>query len=98
MATEVGNNTVLIVDDQPDIRELLRYSLQMKGFKVAEATNGREAVELAPQVHPGLILMDLSMQVLDGFEATRRIHSQPQLNSTPIVSYSLFFSSYNHTI
>ncbi len=74
MSTEVGNNTVLVVDDQPDIRELLRHSLQMKGYKVAEAANGREAVELAPRLRPGLILMDLSMPVLDGFEATRRIH------------------------
>ena len=95
MSTEVANNTVLVVDDQPDIRELLRYSLQMKGYEVAEAANGREAVELAPQLRPGLILMDLCMPVLDGFEATRRIHSQPAMKATPIVAVSAFCDSYN---
>jgi len=95
MSTEVGNNTVLVVDDQPDIRELLRYSLQMKGFEVAEATNGWEAVEREQQLRPGLILMDLSMPVLDGFEATRRKHTKPALKATPIVAVSAFCDSYN---
>jgi CheY-like chemotaxis protein len=95
MAGKISNNTVLIVDDQPDIRELLRYSLQSRGLNVAEAVNGREAVELASQVHPGLILMDLSMPVLDGFEATRRISSQPAMKGIPIVAVSAFCDSHN---
>ena len=95
MAGKVSNNTVLIVDDQPDIRELLRYSLQSRGLNVAEAVNGLEAVELASQVHPGLILMDLSMPVLDGFEATRQITSQPAMKGIPIVAVSAFCDSHN---
>jgi CheY-like chemotaxis protein len=95
MAGKTSNNTVLIVDDQPDIRELLRYSLQSRGLNVAEAVNGREAVELASQVHPGLILMDLSMPVLDGFEATRQISSQPAMKGIPIVAVSAFCDSHN---
>jgi len=95
MAGKMSNNTVLIVDDQPDIRELLRYSLQSRGLNVAEAVNGREAVELASQVHPGLILMDLSMPVLDGFEATRQISSQPAMKGIPIVAVSAFCDSHN---
>jgi CheY-like chemotaxis protein len=95
MAGKISNNTVLIVDDQPDIRELLRYSLQSRGLNVAEAVNGLEAVELASQVHPGLILMDLSMPVLDGFEATRRISSQPAMKGIPIVAVSAFCDSHN---
>ena len=95
MAGKVSNNTVLIVDDQPDIRELLRYSLQSRGLNVAEAVNGLEAVELASQVHPGLILMDLSMPVLDGFEATRQISSQPAMKGIPIVAVSAFCDSHN---
>jgi CheY-like chemotaxis protein len=95
MAGKISNNTVLIVDDQPDIRELLRYSLQSRGLNVAEAVNGREAVELASQVHPGLILMDLSMPVLDGFEATRQISSQPAMKGIPIVAVSAFCDSHN---
>jgi len=95
MAGKISNNTVLIVDDQPDIRELLRYSLQSRGLNVAEAVNGREAVELASQVQPGLILMDLSMPVLDGFEATRQISSQPAMKGIPIVAVSAFCDSHN---
>ena len=95
MAGKGSNNTVLIVDDQPDIRELLRYSLQSRGLNVAEAVNGREAIELASQVHPSLILMDLSMPVLDGFEATRQISSQPAMKGIPIVAVSAFCDSHN---
>ncbi|HEV2801278.1 MAG TPA: response regulator [Pyrinomonadaceae bacterium] len=85
-----GNRTVLVVDDSGDIRELMRMMLQMKNCLVVEATNGQEAVDLAPQVHPGLILMDLSMPVLDGYEATRRIKAQDQTQNIPIVAVSAF--------
>ena len=84
------NRTVLVVDDSGDIRELMRMMLQMKNCLVVEAVNGQEAVELAPQVHPGLILMDLSMPVLDGYEATRRIKAQDKTQNIPIVAVSAF--------
>ena len=81
---------VLVVDDHKDIRELLRLSLQMRGCRVVEAANGEEAVAMANQVHPDLILMDLSMPVLDGYEATRRIKARPDLSGTPVVAVSAF--------
>jgi len=84
------NRTVLVVDDSGDIRELIRMMLQMKNCLVVEAVNGQEAVELAPQVHPGLILMDLSMPVLDGYEATRQIKAQDKTQNIPIVAVSAF--------
>ena len=84
------NRTVLVVDDSGDIRELMRMMLQMKNCLVVEAVNGQEAVELAPQVHPGLILMDLSMPVLDGYEATRQIKAQDKTQNIPIVAVSAF--------
>ena len=87
---QLGNRIVLVVDDSGDIRELMKMMLQMKNCSVVEATNGQEAVELAPQVHPGLILMDLSMPVLDGYEATRRIKAQDQTQNIPIVAVSAF--------
>jgi len=90
MTSEVVGRTVLVVDDHADIRELIRFHLQMKGCQVVEAADGGEAVELAARIHPDLILMDLSMPVLDGYEATRRIRSQPQLEDVPVVAVSAY--------
>ncbi|HEX8456580.1 MAG TPA: response regulator [Pyrinomonadaceae bacterium] len=84
------NRIVLVVDDSGDIRELMKMMLQMKNCSVVEARNGQEAVELAPRVHPRLILMDLSMPVLDGYEATRQIKAQDQTQNIPIVAVSAF--------
>src|SRR4028119_1792765 len=84
------NRTVLVVDDSGDIRELIRMMLQMKDCLVVEAVNGREAVDLAPQVRPDLILMDLSMPVLDGYEATRLIKAELKTQNIPIVAVSAF--------
>lgn len=95
MAEHGAKRTVLVVDDHDDIRELIRMSFQRKGCQVVEAVNGKEAVELAPQVHPSLILMDLSMPVLDGFEATRQIHALPELQDIPIVAVSAFCDVHN---
>ena len=83
---KTDGRTVLVVDDHDDIRQLMRMSLQMNGCSVVEAVNGKEAVELASQVSPGLILMDLSMPVLDGYEATRQIKANPELRHIPIVA------------
>jgi CheY-like chemotaxis protein len=79
---------ILVVDDDADIRELIGMMLKMKGCRVVEAADGRQAVELAPQVNPALILMDLSMPVLDGYEATRWLKAQPELSGIPVVAIS----------
>jgi CheY-like chemotaxis protein len=84
----VHSGTVMVVDDADDIRELICMQLRRKGYKVVEATNGEQAVEVATQSHPGLILMDLSMPVMDGYEATRRIRSLPGLGGVTIVAIS----------
>jgi CheY-like chemotaxis protein len=82
--------TVLVVDDAPDIRELLGILLSMNGCRVVEAENGQRAVDLAPHVRPDLILMDLSMPVLDGYEATRRLKARPESSGIPVVAVSAF--------
>ena len=82
------SGTVMVVDDADDIRELICMQLRRKGYKVVEATNGAQAVEVATQSNPGLILMDLSMPVMDGYEATRRIKSLPGLGGVKIVAIS----------
>ena len=89
MALVTGDtHTVLVADDSADIRSVLRLMLEMQGCCVVEAENGLEAVELAAALCPDLILMDLSMPVLDGYEATRRIREQPRLNNIPVVAVS----------
>lgn len=90
LTSSEGRQTVLVVDDAPDIRELLRLMLELRGCQVVEAEDGQRAVELAPEVRPALVLMDLSMPVLDGYEATRRIHDQPQLREVPVIAVSAF--------
>jgi len=80
--------TVLVVEDTEDNRQMLRRLLELSGFKVVEALNGREAVEIARQARPQIILMDLSLPFVDGLAATRQIRSIPEMRSIPIVAVS----------
>ena len=80
--------TVLLVEDTEDNRQMMHRLLEMSGFNVVEATNGKEAVEVASKVHPQIILMDLSLPIIDGLAATRQIRNQPELNTVPIVAVS----------
>lgn len=80
--------TVMVVEDFEDNRFMMRRLLEMSGYRVLEAVNGEEAVELAHRERPGLILMDLSLPHLDGLAATRRIRQHPDLREVPIVAVS----------
>jgi two-component system cell cycle response regulator DivK len=80
--------TVMVVEDFEDNRFMMRRLLEMSGYEVLEAVNGEEAVEMARRENPGLILMDLSLPLLDGLAATRRIRQQPALRHVPIVAVS----------
>jgi two-component system cell cycle response regulator DivK len=82
------NQTVLVVEDFEDNRFMMRRLLEMSGYRVLEAINGEEAVEMAERERPGLILMDLSLPLLDGLAATRRIRQHEALRSVPIVAVS----------
>jgi len=86
--SEPAAATVLLVEDTEDNRQMMHRLLEMSGFNVVEATNGKEAVEVAFQVHPQIILMDLSLPIIDGLAATRQIRNQPDLNKVPIVAVS----------
>ncbi len=79
---------ILVVEDFEDNRFMMRRLLEMCGYRVTEATNGREAIEKAERERPDLILMDLSLPVIDGLEATRRIRQHPALQHIPIVAVS----------
>lgn len=79
---------ILVIDDFGDVRAMLRTYLEGHGYRVLEATNGREGIELAARMKPDLILMDLHMPVVNGIEATRQIHRTESLSSVPIVLIS----------
>jgi CheY-like chemotaxis protein len=77
---------VLVVDDYPDAREMYAEYLQFSGFDVIEAGNGKEALERAADSAPDIILMDLSLPVMDGWEATRRLKADKATADIPIVA------------
>jgi two-component system cell cycle response regulator DivK len=77
---------ILVVDDYQDAREMYAEYLQFSGFRVAEARNGNEAVEQAFALKPDLILMDLSLPGMDGWEATRRLKADDSTRHIPIVA------------
>ena len=77
---------VLLVDDYPDAREMYTEYLEFSGFEVIEAANGMEAVQRAIDAAPDIILMDLSLPVMDGWEATRRLKADARTASIPVVA------------
>lgn len=79
---------VLLVEDTEDNRFMMRRLLEMSSFEVVEAVNGEEAVRMAGDEQPDIILMDLSLPVVDGLGATRRIRALPALTGVPIIAVS----------
>lgn len=87
MAEPAGKRQrVLVVDDYPDARDLYRSYLELCGFDVVEAVNGVEALQRALDAAPDVILMDLSLPIMDGWEATRRLKQDPRTADIPIVA------------
>jgi CheY-like chemotaxis protein len=80
--------TVLVVDDVPENRALLRDLLQQIDFDVLEADNGEAGVDVAKRARPDLILMDSVMPVMDGLEATRRLREMEEFRGVPIIAVS----------
>lgn len=77
---------ILLVDDNAENRRFLSRRLQRRGFEVLEAVDGAAAVDMARAEKPDLILMDMNMPTLDGWEATRRIKADPGSASVPVVA------------
>ena len=77
---------VLLVDDYPDAREMYSEYLKFSGFDVIEAANGVEALQRAIDTSPDIILMDLSLPVMDGWEATRRLKADRRTARIPVVA------------
>ena len=81
---------ILVVEDQDDLRGVLRDLLTGSGYEVAEAANGRDGVAKAKSERPDLILMDIQLPILDGYETTRQIRTDPNLKATPIIAVSSY--------
>lgn len=76
---------ILVVDDEQDILELIRHTLNKEGYEVHVAANGQQAVEKAKKIKPSLILMDVMMPVMDGMEACRQLKEDPETSTLPII-------------
>ena len=79
---------ILVVDDNSECRKLLVWTLEQDGFQTISATCGLEAVELAIELQPSLVLMDLRMPGMNGFEATRAIHAHRRGRKIPVIAVS----------
>ncbi len=86
MAEIEPRRRVLLVDDYADTREMYSEYLKFSGFDVVEAANGMEALERAIETLPDIILMDLSLPVMDGWEATRRLKADARTAGIPVVA------------
>ena len=86
METRSKQPLVLVVEDYQDAREMYAAYLSFSGYRVAEATNGYEAIEQAKELMPDIILMDLALPRMDGWEATRRLKSDDKTRRIPIVA------------
>ena len=81
---------ILVVEDQEDNRQILRDLLTNGGYDMIEAENGQDAITAAEANLPDLILMDIQLPVLDGYEATRRIRANPDLKAIPIIAVTSY--------
>jgi CheY-like chemotaxis protein len=86
MKKQVERPQVLLVDDYADAREMYTEYLEFSGFDVVQAANGIEALERAVESSPDIILMDLSLPVMDGWEATRRLKADHRTADIPVVA------------
>ena len=81
---------VLVVEDTEDNRQIIRDLLTSAGYEMIEAVNGEQGVAMAAEHRPDLILMDIQLPVLDGYEATRRIKTNPALRHIPIIAVTSY--------
>ncbi len=77
--------TILVADDEEDLRELVTYRLSRSGYNVIGAEDGQEAFELAAERTPDLMVLDVMMPKLDGYELTRRLRAEAALRSIPVI-------------
>jgi two-component system cell cycle response regulator DivK len=77
---------ILVVEDQEDNRQILRDLLASSGYEMVEAEDGEQALDAVAKHRPDLILMDIQLPIMDGYEATRRIKAKPENKAIPIIA------------
>jgi two-component system cell cycle response regulator DivK len=85
---QVVAKSIVVADDDPDILSIVSMSLEAQGYVVHKAANGREAIDLAREHHPDLILMDMMMPLVSGYEATSELKADPGTKDIPVVGLS----------
>jgi DNA-binding response OmpR family regulator len=80
----IDGRSILIVDDEPDIREFVSYNLTKHGYTVYKACNGLEALEIALKIKPALIMLDIMMPEMNGFEASKKMREHKLLDNSRI--------------
>jgi CheY-like chemotaxis protein len=86
----MANKRILIIEDDANIRDVLRLALQFEGYEVVSAKNGKEGVELLASTNPGLILLDLMMPVMNGWEFVDYLKNENLFNKYPVVVVSAY--------
>lgn len=79
---------IVIAEDEPDIRELIAFTLRFAGHEVVTGSNGEEGYELAKREHPDLVMLDVRMPKMTGYEACKRIKAEPDISNTPVIFLS----------
>jgi len=87
---------ILCVDDEPDILEILKYNLSNEGYNVSTAADGKSAIEIAYNISPNLIIMDVMMPNMDGIEACEKLRSDEKFNDTIIMFLTARGEDYSH--
>ncbi len=81
---------ILVVEDQEDNRQIIRDMLSATDYEITEADNGEQALAAIAKQRPDLILMDIQLPIMDGYEATRRIKADPAVKSIPIIAVTSY--------
>ncbi len=87
---------ILCVDDEPDILEILKYNLTNEGYNISTAADGKSAIEMAYNISPNLIIMDVMMPNMDGIEACEKLRSDDKFNDTIIMFLTARGEDYSH--
>ncbi len=89
---------ILVVEDEEDNRQILRDLLATSGYEMVEAEDGEQALAAVDQHRPDLILMDIQLPIMDGYEATRRIRANPANKRIPIIAVTSYALSGNESM
>ncbi|PKD42685.1 response regulator transcription factor [Rhodohalobacter barkolensis] len=81
----MSKQTILVVDDEQDLLDLIEYNLKKEGYKVLKAENGQQGIEMAKEHHPNLVLLDIMMPKMDGIQVCEKMRANPDLKSIPVI-------------